>query len=366
MSQKLLITGGPNIKEINLLGFEMTENQSRESETETTERAVKPSKPRTKRPTGGVFSAGFEEFSGKMLPLTLIILGLAIIFGSIAFLVSRDFIQYWFLFRNSLIIGFILINYISTPFLVSRIAVVCFAGAGIMLVVYGLAFYLAEQRDILQRYSKILGFLLGSVYLLLLAICGFQLSIVWLYDQVTFQIAYLGFLVDLGTGFWQYLLLIAAILLIVLTLVSWVIPNVPEEFRKIVFPLATVAVWLLAFADWTKATLVTSHISQFASVTLLPSSLFMGEPLIEGAALLALGLGMLLKLTIVDEKENIRFVFTAMAGLVYGIALFQRILLIWSFSTTVFWTVAIVLAVVAGVLIILNGVIYFRDCAKKI
>ncbi|MEX2722963.1 MAG: hypothetical protein Q6367_003650, partial [Candidatus Freyarchaeota archaeon] len=110
----------------------------------------------------------------------------------------------------------------------------------------------------------------------------------------------------------------------------------------------------------------TSHISQFASVTLLPSSLFMGEPLIEGAALLALGLGMLLKLTIVDEKENIRFVFTAMAGLVYGIALFQRILLIWSFSTTVFWTVAIVLAVVAGVLIILNGVIYFRDCAKKI
>ncbi|MEX2724602.1 MAG: hypothetical protein Q6367_011980, partial [Candidatus Freyarchaeota archaeon] len=252
----------------------MTENQSRESERETTERAVKPSKPRTKRPTGGVFSAGFEEFSGKMLPLTLIILGLAIIFGSIAFLVSRDFIQYWFLFRNSLIIGFILINYISTPFLVSRIAVVCFAGAGIMLVVYGLAFYLAEQRDILQRYSKILGFLLGSVYLLLLAICGFQLSIVWLYDQVTFQIAYLGFLVDLGTGFWQYLLLIAAILLIVLALVSWVIPNVPEEFRKIVFPLATVAVWLLAFADWTKATLVTSHISQFASITLLPSSLF--------------------------------------------------------------------------------------------
>jgi uncharacterized membrane protein YjjP (DUF1212 family) len=92
----------------------------------------------------------------------------------------------------------------------------------------------------------------------------------------------------------------------------------------------------------------------------------MGEPLIEGAALLALGLGMLLKLTIVDEKENIRFVFTAMAGLVYGIALLQRILLIWSFSTTVFWTVAIVLAVVAGILIILNGVIYFRDCAKKI
>ncbi|MBS7268476.1 MAG: hypothetical protein KIH10_06565, partial [Candidatus Freyarchaeota archaeon] len=228
--KKLLITGGSNIKEINMLGFEMTENQSRESETETTERAVKPSKPSTKRPTGGVFYAGFEEFSGKMLPLTLIILGLAIIFGGIAFLVSRDFIQYWFLFRNSLLVGFILINYMSTPFLVSRIAVVYFAGAGIMLVVYGLAFYLAEQRDILQRYSKILGFLLGSVYLLLLAICGFQLSTVWLYDQVTFQVAYLGFLVDLGTGFWQYLLLIAAILLIVLALVSWVIPNVPEEF----------------------------------------------------------------------------------------------------------------------------------------
>ncbi len=346
-------------------GFEMAENQSRESEAETTEKA-EPSKPRAKRPTGSVFSAGFEEFSGKMLPITLMILGLAIIFGGIAFIVSRDFVQYWFLFRNSLIVGFILIKAMSLPFLISSIAVACFAGAGIMLVIYGLAFYLAEQREMLQRYSKILGFLLGSVYLLLLAISGFQLGIVWLYDQATLQIAYLGFLVDLGTGFWQYLLLIAAILLIVLTIVSGVIPNIPEEFRKIVFPTATVAVWLLAFADWTRATLATSHIPQFASLTLLPSSLFMGEPLIEGAALLALGLGMLLKLTIVDEKENIRFVFTAMAGLVYGIALFQRILLIWSFGTTVFWTVAIVLAVVAGILIILNGVIYFRDCAEKI
>ncbi len=301
-----------------------------------------------------------------MLPLTMIILGLAIILTGIAYIVSRETAQYWFLLMNPSLIGFILYYMALLPLLITRIAAICFAGAGLMLVFYGLSFYLLEERSGLQRICMIAGFLLGSLYLLLLAIAGMQMSTIWLYDQATFQIAAFGFPINLTTGFWQYTLLIAAILLIVLAFINWIIPNVQESLKGIVFPLGTVAVWLLALAEWTRIALTTSQIPQFVSMTLLPSSLFMGEPQIEGAALIALGIGLLLKISRVDQKESIRYVFTAMAGLVYGIALVHQILLLSASSSSVFWMIALILAVIAGIVIVLNGVIYFKDCAEKI
>ncbi|MHA1431770.1 MAG: hypothetical protein ACTSRV_15475 [Candidatus Freyarchaeota archaeon] len=307
----------------------MAENESiNEQETPPAERKVKPSKPARKKPKRTVFTTGFEEFSGKMLPITMIVLGLAIIFGCVVYFITRESVQYWFLLGNPNLLGYVLVNTLLFPFMISRIAIVCFAGAGLMLMIYGFAFYFPEEREELQRISMISGFLLGSLYL--------------------------------------YILLAAAVLLLVLTLVKWIIPNVQEDIKKIIFPLSTIAVWLLAIAEWTKVTLTTAQFTPLSSITLLPSSLFMGEPLIEGAALIALGLGMLLKLTVAGEKENIRYVFTAMAGLVYGISLIHQILLLGAFNTTMFWAIATVLALAAGVLIVLNGVVYFRDCAEKI
>ncbi|MEX2704902.1 MAG: hypothetical protein Q6352_006545 [Candidatus Freyrarchaeum guaymaensis] len=345
----------------------MAENESiNEQETPPAEREVKPSKPARKKPKRTVFTTGFEEFSGKMLPITMIVLGLAIIFGCVVYFITRESVQYWFLLGNPNLLGYVLVNTLLFPFMISRIAIVCFAGAGLMLMIYGFAFYFPEEREELQRISMISGFLLGSLYLLLLSVAGILMTTVWLYDQASFQITFLGIPISISTGFWQYILLAAAVLLLVLTLVKWIIPNVQEDIKKIIFPLSTIAVWLLAIAEWTKVTLTTAQFTPLSSITLLPSSLFMGEPLIEGAALIALGLGMLLKLTVAGEKENIRYVFTAMAGLVYGISLIHQILLLGAFNTTMFWAIAIVLALAAGVLIVLNGVVYFRDCAEKI
>ncbi|MGQ9722286.1 MAG: hypothetical protein ACUVXA_13300 [Candidatus Jordarchaeum sp.] len=345
----------------------MTENERTIGrEVEPAEREVKPSRPTRPRPKRRVLSTGFKEFSGKMLPITMIILGLAIIFTSIAYIITRETVQYWLLIRSPNLIGFVLVNMALFPFLITRIAAICFAGAGLMLAIYGFSFYFPEERSEIQRISMIAGFLLGSIYLLLLSIAGIQLTTIWLYDQVMFQMAFFGLPINLSTGFWQYLLLVAAILLLMLTLVKWIIPNAGEATEKIVFPLGTIAVWLLALTEWTKLTLATSQLAQFASITLLPSSLFMGEPMIEGAALIALGIGMILKLTMANEKESIRYVFTAMAALVYGIALVHQVLLLWAFSLTVFWLIAIILAVVAGIFIVFNGVIYFKDCAEKI
>ena len=326
----------------------------------------KPSKPARKKPKRRIISTRFKEFSARMLPITMIILGLAIIFTGIAYFISREPVQYWFLLRNPNIFGFLLVNLLLFPFVLTRIAAICFAGAGLMLVIYGVSFYLLEEKSGIQKISMIAGFLLGSLYLLLLSIAGILMNTVWLYDQVIFQIALFGLPLNVGTGVWPYLLLIGAIILLILTFVKWIIPDIEEGVRNIVFPLATIAVWLLAFAEWTKGTLATTQLPQFASITLLPSSLFMGEALIEGAALIALGIGMILKLIRADEKESIRYVFTAMAGLVYGIALVHQILLLWAFSLTVFWLIAIILAVIAGIFIVLNGEIYFRDCVEKI
>nr|MDO8080218.1 hypothetical protein [Candidatus Freyarchaeota archaeon] len=332
-----------------------------------TAKSVKTVKPAQKKPKRRiVVSTGFEEFSGKLVPITIMVLGAAVIIGSVAYFVTCESVQYWFLFRNWNIIGFILVNTLLFPLLLSRIGAICFAAGGVMIVIYGVLYYFPSERAELQRIAMFSGFLLGSAYLLLYSIAWIQVNGVFLYDQVTSQIAILGLPVNLSVGLWPYFLLIADLLLIALILVNWIFPSVQEDLKEVVFISAAVSVFLLAIVDWTKNSLAVTGIPQFATITLLPQSLFMGDSQIEGAALIVVGIGLLFKLTAAGEKENVRHLFIVIAGLVYGIALIHRIFLLWSLYLVLILIIAIIVVVVAGVFIILNGSVYLRERSKEI
>jgi hypothetical protein len=332
-----------------------------------TAKGAKVSKPVENKPKRRiVISTGFEEFSGKLLPVTMMILGVAVIIGSVAYISTCDSVQYWLLFRNWNIIGILLFQMLMSPLLISRISALCFAAGGLIIVIYGLLFYLPGKREKFQRIVIFLGFLLGATYLLLYSIAWIQAGSVFLFDQVIAQIALLGVPVNLSVGLWAYFLLIADIIFIALILVSWFFPSVQEDLKEVFFISAAFSVFLLAIVDWFKNSLAVTGIPQLATITLLPQSLFMGNPQIEGAALIIVGISLLFRLTATGGKENVQRMFIVIVGLVYGIALIRQIFLLWSFYSVLILTLAIIMALIAGAFIVLNGSAYLRERSKEI
>ncbi|MEM3526272.1 MAG: hypothetical protein QXV37_02555 [Candidatus Jordarchaeaceae archaeon] len=330
-------------------------------------KAAKPAKTAEKRPKRRiVISTGFEEFSGKLLPITMIVLGVAVIIGSVAYISTCDSVQYWLLFRNWNIIGLLLFYVLMSPLLISRIGAFCFAVGGLMIGIYASLFYFPSQKEKMQKTVSFLGLLLGSVYLLLYSIAWIQVSGVFLFDQVISQIALLGLPINLSVGLWAYFLLIADIIIILLILVSWFFPSIQEDLKEAFFISAAIAVFLLAIVDWTKNSLAVTGIPQLATITLLPQSLFMGEPRIEGAAFIIVGISLLFRLTATGGKEKIQHLFIVITGLVYGIALIHQAFLLWSFYSVLILTIAIIVAVIAGVFIVLNGSAYLRERSKEV
>lgn len=331
-----------------------------------TAKGAKVAKPVEKKPKRRiVISTGFEEFSGKLLPVTMMILGVAVIIGSVAYFSTCDSVQYWLLFRNWNIIGLILVHALMSPLLLSRISVLCFAVGGLMIVLYGFLFYFPSVKEKYQRIVIYLGFLFGAAYLLLYSIAWIQAGSVFLFDQVISQIALLGVPVNLSVGLWPYFLLIADIIFIALIFVSWFFSSVQEDLREVFFISAAFSVFLFAIVDWNKNALAVTGIPQLATITLLPQSLFMGNPQIEGAALIIVGISLLFKLTATGRKENIQRMFIVIVGIVYGIALIHQIFLLWSFYSVLILTIAIVITAIAGVFIVLNGSAYLRDRSKR-
>ncbi|MEM2144190.1 MAG: hypothetical protein QW279_02430 [Candidatus Jordarchaeaceae archaeon] len=332
-----------------------------------TAKSAKAAKPVEKKPKRRiVISTGFEEFSGKLLPITMIILGVAVIIGSLAYISTCDSAQYWLLFRNWFIIGIILFQMLMSPLLISKISAFCFAAGGLMIVIYGILFYFPRVKEKYQRTIMYIGFLLGAAYLLLYAIAWIQASSVFLFDQVISQIALLGVPVNLSVGLWPYFLLIADLIIILLIFVSWFFPSAQEDLKEVFIISAAFSVFLLAIVDWFKNALAVTGIPQLATITLLPQSLFMGNSQIEGAALIIVGISLLFKLTAAGQKENIQRIFIVIVGLVYGIALIRQIFLLWSFYSVLILTIAIIIAVLAGVFIVLNGSAYLKDRSKEI
>jgi hypothetical protein len=330
-------------------------------------KGAKAAKPVEKRPKRRiVMSTGYEEFSGKLLPITMMILGAAVIIGSVAYFSTCDSVQYWFLFRNWNIIGVILLFILNSPLMVSRVGAFFFAIGGLMIIIYAFLFYFPSERAKFQRIIILLGFLLGSLYLLLYSIAWIQVSGVFLFDQVVSQIALVGFPVNLSVGLWSYFLLIADIIMIVLILVSWFFPNVQEDLKEVFYISAAFSVFLFAIVDWTKNSLAVTGIPQLATITLLPQSLFMGNPQIEGAALIIVAISLLFKLTPAGGKENVQRMFIVIIGLIYGIALIHQMFLFWSLYLVLILTTAIIIAVIAGLFIVINGSAYLRDRSKEI
>ena len=332
-----------------------------------TAKSAKTVKPEEKKPKRSiVMSTGFEEFSGKLLPVTMMILGLAVIIGSVAYFSTCDSVQYWFLFRNWNIIGVILFYALNSPLLISRISAFCFALGGLLIMIYGILFYFPSRKAKLQKLVIFLGFLLGSIYLLLYSIAWIQVSSVFLFDQVISQIALLGLPINLSVGLWSYFLLIADLIMIVLILVNWFFPNVQEDLKEVFYISAAISVFLFAIVDWTKNSLFVTGIPQLATITLLPRSLFMGNPQIEGAALIVVAISLLFKLTSAGANENVQRMFIVIIGLIYGIALIHQMFLLWSMYLVLILTIAILTAGLAGLFIVLNGSAYLRDRSKEI
>jgi hypothetical protein len=332
----------------------------------TTTKGVKTAKPAQKKPKRRVvISTGFEEFSARLVPITMMVVGIIIILNCVAYFIQSDAIQYWFIFRNWDLFGFLIVNSMLFPITVSRIGAICFAAGGALIVVYGVLFYFPSERAGLQRIIMLAGFLIGSAYLTLYSIAWIQLSDIYVYDQVNFQIATFGRPLTISLGLWPYFLLVAVIILVVLTLVNWAFPSVQEDLKEVVFIAAAICVWLLAIVDWNKGTLIISSITQFSTLQLLPSSLFIGNPEIEGAALLLVGMGLVFKIMTASKKENARHLFTAIAGVVYGFALLNQVFLLWSWYLVLFLIITIIATVVGSAFIIVNGGFYFRDHMRK-
>ncbi|MEM3587371.1 MAG: hypothetical protein QXO71_08640, partial [Candidatus Jordarchaeaceae archaeon] len=89
-------------------------------------------------------------------------------------------------------------------------------------------------------------------------------------------------------------------------------------------------------------------------------------PRIEGAAFIIVGISLLFRLTATGGKEKIQHLFIVITGLVYGIALIHQAFLLWSFYSVLILTIAIIVAVIAGVFIVLNGSAYLRERSKEV
>lgn len=97
-----------------------------------TAKSVKTVKPTQKKPKRRiVVSTGFEEFSGRLVPITMIVVGIMVILNCVAYFIQSDAIQYWFLFRNYLnLFGFLIVNSMLGPILISRIGIICLIAGG--------------------------------------------------------------------------------------------------------------------------------------------------------------------------------------------------------------------------------------------
>jgi hypothetical protein len=331
-----------------------------------TSKGVKTVKPAQKKPKRRVaVSTGFEEFSGRLIPVTMIVVGIVVILNCVSYFIQSSAIQYWFLFRNWDLFGFLIVNSMLFPITVSQIGIICFAVGGALIAVYGILFYFPSERAGLQRIVMLAGFLAGAAYLTLYAIAWLQLSDIYVYDAVTFQMMLIGLPFTFGIGLWPYFLLVAVAILVVLTVVNWIFPSVQEDLKEVVFIASAIVVWLLAIVDWNKGSLVISTITQFSTLQLLPSSLFIGDPNIEGAALMLVGVGLIFKMMAASKKETPRHLFAAIAGFVYGIALLHQVFLFWSLYLILFLIITIIATVVASAFIIVNGGFYFRDHMRK-
>ncbi|WXG41150.1 MAG: hypothetical protein WED07_10335 [Candidatus Freyarchaeum deiterrae] len=332
-----------------------------------TAKSVKTVKPTQKKPKRRiVVSTGFEEFSGRLVPITMIVVGIMVILNCVAYFIQSDAIQYWFLFRNYLnLFGFLIVNSMLGPILISRIGIICLMAGGGLIVTYGVLFYFQSVRAGLQRIVMLAGFLTGAAYMTLYSIAWIQLADIYVYDQVNFQLTIIGLPFTLSMGLWPYFLLVAVIILVFLTLVNWIFPSVQEDLKEVVFIGGAIFVWILAIVDWNKGSLIISTVRQFSTLQLLPSSLFMGNPDIEGTALLLVGVGLIFKIMAASKKENARNLFVGIAGMVYGVALLNQVFLFWSLYQVLFLIIAILATVVASAFILANGGFYFRDHIRK-
>ncbi|GEM_PF-2455838 len=335
--------------------------------------------------------------SPKIAPVAIILLGIGFTLGGIAFQVTRDFALALDVMDKlptllSLVANPALLtittfstivhyNVVTSAVPLARVAFLSFSIAGVMMIIYGVLSYIppASWKGWLRHFSVVVGMLFGSIYILTLSFAGLQLSQSWIYDNfITLQNAVTTqdwatlLTLKLSPGHWMYTLLVAGFLLLLLTIVTLVFPKLEATFRRSVYPLATLAVWLLAYTEWTKIPLMTITstlmIFQFAT-SILPESLFMGASQIEGAALIILGVGLLLMVFVPEERVDLRYIFAGMAAGTYSLSLIYQLLGLLQVQLTVVVTpllnIALVTNVIAGIIILIAVSMLFYDLAKR-